>query len=62
MPLGERCTNYTMLIRLPDGYKAEQKGDALTTMIKTLPDALRHSPTWDQGTEMGVWNPGPAND
>ena len=51
-----------MLIRLPDGYKAEQMGDALTTMITTLPAALRHSLTRDQGTEMGDRNPGPAND
>lgn len=51
-----------MLIRLPDGYKAEQMGDALTTKIKTLPAVLRHSLASDQGTEMGDRNPGPAND
>ena len=51
-----------MLIRLPDGYKAEQMGDALTTKIKTLPDALRHSLTRDQGTERGDRKPGPPND
>lgn len=39
----ERTTNYTMLVHLPDGYKAEQMRDALTAKIKTLPEALRHS-------------------
>ncbi|GAA1112408.1 IS30-like element ISBlo4 family transposase [Nesterenkonia jeotgali] len=53
--LVERSTNYTMLIHLPDGYKAEQMRDALTAKIKTLPEALRHSLTWDQGTEMRDW-------
>lgn len=53
--LVERSTNYTMLIHLPDGYKAEQMRDALTAKIKTLPEALRHSLTWDQGAEMMDW-------
>lgn len=44
-----------MLVHLPDGYKAEQMRDALTAKIKTLPEALRHSLTWDQGTEMREW-------
>ncbi|MBT2531350.1 IS30 family transposase [Arthrobacter sp. ISL-48] len=50
--LVERTTNYTMLVHLPDGYKAEQMRDALAAKIKTLPKALRHSLTWDQGIEM----------
>lgn len=53
--LVERSTNYTMLIHLPDGYKAEQMRDALIAKIKTLPEALRHSLTWDQGIEMRDW-------
>jgi IS30 family transposase len=53
--LVERSTNYTMLIHLPDGYKAEQMRDALTKKIQTLPETLRHSLTWDQGTEMRDW-------
>ena len=53
--LVERTTNYTMPIYLPDGYKSEQMRDALTAMIKTLPDVLRQSLTWDQGTEMRDW-------
>ncbi len=53
--LVERSTNYTMLVHLPDGYKAEQTRDALIRKIKTLPEALRHSLTWDQGAEMMDW-------
>lgn len=53
--LVERNTNYTMLVHLPDGYKAEQMREALTAKIKTLPQALRHSLTWDQGIEMQDW-------
>ena len=53
--LVERTTNYTMLLHLPDGYTSDLVRDALTTKIKTLPDSLRHSLTWDQGTEMGQW-------
>lgn len=53
--LVERNTNYTMLVHLPDGYKAEQMREALTAKIKTLPRALRHSLTWDQGIEMQDW-------
>ena len=38
-----------MLVHLPDGYKAEQVRDALTEKIKTIPDILWASLTWDQG-------------
>ena len=50
--LVERSTNYTMLLHLPDGYTPELVRDALITKIKTLPDVLRASLTWDQGPEM----------
>jgi transposase, IS30 family len=53
--LVERCTNYTMLVHLPDGYKPEQVQAALADKIKTLPQALRESLTWDQGPEMRDW-------
>ena len=53
--LVERNTNYTMLVHLPNGYKAEQMREALTAKIKTLPESLRHSLTWDQGIEMQSW-------
>jgi IS30 family transposase len=53
--LVERTTNYTMLLHLPDGYTPELVRDALTAKIKTLPEVLRASLTWDQGPEMGLW-------
>jgi transposase, IS30 family len=53
--LVERTTGYTMLVHLPDGHKAEQVRDALIKKIQTIPDILRASLTWDQGTEMHKW-------
>ncbi len=57
-PIGtlvERATGYTMLLHLPDGYKPEQVRDALAEKIRTLPDSVRHTLTWDQGAEMRDW-------
>ena len=53
--LVERTTNYTMLLHLPDGYTPELVRDALAAKIKTLPEVLCASLTWDQGPEMGKW-------
>jgi len=53
--LVERTSGYTMLVHLPNGYRAEQVAPALTAKIKTLPEALRSSLTWDQGVEMRDW-------
>jgi len=53
--LVERQTGYPMLLHLPDGYKPEQVRDALAAKIKTLPQSLRLSLTWDQGPEMRDW-------
>src|SRR5450755_1464272 len=53
--LVERSTGYVMLLHLPEGYKPEQVRDALAAKIKTLPDSLRLSLTWDQGSEMNEW-------
>jgi transposase, IS30 family len=50
--LVQRTTGYTMLVHLPDAYKPEQVRDALTEKIKTIPEILRGSLTWDQGIEM----------
>ena len=60
--LVERTTGYTMLVHLPNGYKAEQGvfAPALTAKIKTLPAVLRKSITWDShndlvlGRELGL--------
>jgi transposase, IS30 family len=50
--LVQRTTGYTMLVHLPDADKPEQVRDALTEKIKTIPEILRGSLTWDQGIEM----------
>jgi transposase, IS30 family len=50
--LVERATRFTMLVPLPDGKSAPAAAAALTPVIAGLPDALRRSLTWDQGTEM----------
>ncbi len=53
--LVERTTGYALLVHLPDGYKAHQVAPALAAKIKTLPESLRRSLTWDQGSEMRDW-------
>ena len=50
--LVERATRYVLLLYLPDGREAEAVRDAMTEIIKTLPDHLWKSITWDQGSEM----------
>ena len=49
-----------MLLHLPDGYTPELVCDALAAKIKTLPEVLRASLTWDQGPEMRNWNKSPS--
>ena len=50
--LVERATRFVMLVHLPDGHDAPAVAVALTPVIAGLPDALRRSLTWDQGSEM----------
>jgi len=50
--LVERQTRYVMLVHLPDDHSATAVRDGLLATIKTLPDHLRKSLTWDQGTEL----------
>lgn len=50
--LVERATRFVMLLHLPDGRTAEHVRVAMTDAIRTLPEQLRLSVTWDQGTEM----------
>ena len=50
--LVERTTRYVMLLHLPNGHSADAVRDAMIPTIKTLPEHLRRSLTWDQGTEL----------
>jgi transposase, IS30 family len=65
--LVERSSRFTMLLHLPPmtdqgprvkngpavaGHGAEAVRDAIASTITTLPEQLRRSLTWDQGTEM----------
>ncbi|CCH89270.1 transposase [Modestobacter italicus] len=50
--LVERQTRFCLLIHLPDGHGAETVRDRLVAAITTLPEQLRRSLTWDQGTEL----------
>lgn len=50
--LVERQTRYVMLLHLPDGHGAAQVRDRLVEPIGELPQHLRGSLTWDQGSEM----------
>jgi IS30 family transposase len=50
--LVERSTRYTLLVHLPGGHTAEEVRDGLIATMSTLPEHLRGSLTWDQGTEM----------
>ena len=50
--LVERATRFVLLLHLPAGHGAEAVRDALVATIGTLPEALRRSLTWDQGSEL----------
>jgi IS30 family transposase len=50
--LVERTTRFVMLLHLPDGHTAEAVQDAVIAKIIELPEHLRVSLTWDQGSEM----------
>ncbi|MFJ9743558.1 IS30 family transposase [Streptomyces sp. NPDC101166] len=50
--LVERSTRFLLLVALPEGKRADLVADALAARIRTLPDALRRTLTWDQGYEM----------
>jgi transposase, IS30 family len=50
--LVERSTRYVILLHLPGDHTAETVRTAITAKIKTLPEHLTRSITWDQGSEM----------
>ncbi|BBX19321.1 IS30 family transposase [Mycolicibacterium duvalii] len=50
--LVERTTRFVMLLHLPDDHTAESVQNAIVAKITELPEHLRRSLTWDQGSEM----------
>src|SRR5258708_7593201 len=50
--LVERTTRFVILFHLPGGRSAEIVERAMRTAITALPEHLRRTITWDQGTEM----------
>lgn len=52
--LVDRATRYTMVVALPDGYRAEAVAAALIDHLGRLPVSLCRSLTWDRGREMAA--------
>ncbi|MEV6656303.1 IS30 family transposase [Nocardia fluminea] len=52
--LVDRATRYTMVVALPDCYRAESVATALIKHMGRLPESLRRSATWDRGREMAA--------
>jgi len=50
--LVERTTGYLMLIHLPGDHGALALQEALVTAVADLPQMLKKTLTWDQGSEM----------
>jgi transposase, IS30 family len=50
--LVERTSRFAMLVRIPYDRTAERVAALLAQKMETLPEFLRNSVTWDQGTEM----------
>jgi IS30 family transposase len=50
--LVERSTRYALIRRLPLTHDATTVAASLIEMMSSLPDSLRRSLTWDQGSEM----------
>ena len=50
--LVERTTRYVMLGALPESRVSDHVIDVLTTLMARLPEQLRKTLTWDQGSEM----------
>lgn len=48
----ERSSRFTVLLHLPGRHTAEAVRDALVAAMSPLPEQLRRSLTWDQGSEM----------
>lgn len=54
--LVERYTRYLLLLELPNGHSAAELEIAMRKAIRRMPEELRRSITWDQGSEMARHN------
>lgn len=52
--LVERTTGFVMLLHLPGDHTAATLAEAMTAKIPEIPEILRRSLTWDQGSEMAL--------
>jgi IS30 family transposase len=52
--LVERATRFVMLFPLGNSHTADRVRDGLAATMSTLPDHLRRTLTWDQGSEMAA--------
>ena len=52
--LVERTTSCVLLLHLPGDHTAAVVADAMSAKIGRLPEQLRRSLTWDQGSEMAL--------
>jgi IS30 family transposase len=50
--LVDRTTRYVRLVHLPDGHSADQLVVGMLAALDDLPDQVRRTLTWDQGSEM----------
>jgi IS30 family transposase len=52
--LVERTTGFVVLLHLPGDHTAATLAEAITAKIPQIPEILRRSLTWDQGSEMAL--------
>jgi IS30 family transposase len=52
--LVERTTGFVVLLHLRDDHSAATLAEAMTAKIPEIPEILRRSLTWDQGSEMAL--------
>ena len=52
--LVERCTRFCILLHLPNGYAAYEVQKELIRKMKELPEWLRKTLVWDQGSELAL--------
>jgi len=52
--LVERTTGFVVLLHLPEDRTAATLADAMSVKVPEIPEILRRSLTWDQGSEMAL--------